>query len=200
MRPRTLALAALAALLPTAAMAHTGIGATGGFAHGFWHPIGGLDHVLAMVLVGVLAWQLGGRALWLVPATFVLVMAAGGALGVAGLALPMVELGIALSIVVLGAAVALAPAGGLRAPVAVAMGIAGLFAVFHGYAHGGEMPAGASGLAYGVGFMLATAALHLGGIGLGFLIGVAGDRSGLAVRSAGGLAAIAGVAILTGAL
>jgi urease accessory protein len=80
------------------------------------------------------------------------------------------------------------------------MGIAGLFAVFHGYAHGGEMPAGASGLAYGVGFMLATAALHLGGIGLGFLIGVAGDRSGLAVRSAGGLAAVAGVAILTGAL
>jgi hydrogenase/urease accessory protein HupE len=83
-------------------MAHTGVGAAGGFAHGFWHPITGLDHVLAMVLVGVLAWQLGGRALWLVPATFVLVMAAGGVLAVAGVGLPLVELGIALSVVVLG--------------------------------------------------------------------------------------------------
>jgi urease accessory protein len=122
------ALATFAVLLPTMAMAHTGVGAAGGFAHGFWHPITGLDHVLAMVLVDVLAWQLGGRALWLVLATFVLVMAAGGALAVAGVALPLVELGIALSVVVLGAAVAF----GIRAPVAVAMGIAGLFAIFHG--------------------------------------------------------------------
>jgi urease accessory protein len=190
------ALATLAVLLPTMAMAHTGVGAAGGFAHGFWHPITGLDHVLAMVLVGVLAWQLGGRALWLVPATFVLVMAAGGALAVAGVALPLVELGIALSVVVLGAAVAF----GIRAPVAVAMGIAGLFAIFHGHAHGAEMPADASGLAYGIGFMIATAALHLGGLGLGYLVGAAGERYGVLVRSAGGLAAIAGIAILTGAL
>jgi urease accessory protein len=193
---RRLALAALAALVPTAAMAHTGVGDVGGFAHGFWHPITGLDHVLAMVLVGMLAWQLGNRALWLVPATFVLVMAVGGALGVAGIAIPLVELGIALSIVVLGAAVAL----GIRAPVAVAMGIAGLFAIFHGHAHGAEMPVDASGLAYGMGFMIATALLHLGGLGLGFLIGAAGDRYGLVMRSAGGLAAIAGLAILTGVL
>jgi urease accessory protein len=199
MRPRTLALAVLAActaLAPIAAMAHTGVGATGGFAHGFWHPIGGLDHVLAMVLVGMLAWQLGGRALWLVPSAFVAVMAVGGALGIAGVALPMVELGIALSIVVLGAAVAF----GLRAPVAVAMAITGLFAVFHGHAHGGEMPADAAGLTYGAGFMLATAALHLCGIGLGLAVGAIGDRSGLAIRSAGGLAAIVGLAFLTGAL
>jgi urease accessory protein len=182
MRPRTLALAVLAActaLAPIAAMAHTGVGATGGFAHGFWHPIGGLDHVLAMVLVGMLAWQLGGRALWLVPSAFVAVMAVGGALGIAGVALPMVEFGIALSIVVLGAAVAL----GLRAPVAVAMAVTGLFA-----------------LTYGVGFMLATSALHVCGIGLGLAVGAIGDRSGLAIRSAGGLAAIVGLAFLTGAL
>jgi urease accessory protein len=190
------AVAALGALAPTAAMAHTGVGDAGGFAHGFWHPITGLDHVLAMVLVGMLAWQLGGRAFWLVPATFVLVMAIGGGLGVAGIAVPMVELGIALSVVVLGAAVAL----GIRAPVAVAMAIAGLFAIFHGHAHGAEMPGDASGLAYGVGFMIATALLHLGGLGLGCLIGAAGDRYGLVVRSAGGLAAIAGLAILTGVL
>ena len=193
---RRLAPAALAALVPTAAMAHTGVGDVGGFAHGFWHPITGLDHVLAMVLVGMLAWQLGNRALWLVPATFVLVMAVGGALGVAGIAIPLVELGIALSVVVLGAAVAL----GIRAPVAVAMGIAGLFAIFHGHAHGAEMPVDASGLTYGMGFMIATALLHVGGLGLGFLIGAAGDRYGLVMRSAGGLAAIAGLAILTGVL
>jgi urease accessory protein len=189
-------LATFAALLPTAAMAHTGVGATGGFAHGFWHPITGLDHVLAMVLVGVLAWQLGARAVWLVPATFVLVMAAGGVLAVAGMALPLVELGIALSVVVLGAAVAF----GIRAPVAVAMGIAGLFAIFHGHAHGAEMPVDAGGLAYGIGFMIATALLHLGGLGLGYLVGAAGDRYGVVVRSAGGLAALAGIAILSGAL
>lgn len=188
--------ATLVALLPTAVMAHTGVGDVGGFAHGFWHPITGLDHVLAMVLVGMLAWQLGGRALWLVPSTFVLVMAGGGALAVAGVAVPLVELGIALSVVVLGAAVAF----GIRAPVAVAMGIAGLFAVFHGQAHGAEMPVDASGLGYGIGFMIATALLHLGGLGLGYLVGAAGDRYGVVVRSAGGLAAIAGIAILTGAL
>jgi urease accessory protein len=193
---RLLALPATLALLPTAAMAHTGVGDVGGFAHGFWHPITGLDHVLAMVLIGVLAWQLGGRALWLVPATFVLVMALGGALGIAGMALPLVELGIALSVVVLGAAVAL----GIRAPVAVAMGVAGLFAIFHGHAHGAEMPGDASGLAYGVGFMIATALLHLCGLGLGYLVAAAGDRYAVVVRSAGGLAAIAGIAILTGAL
>lgn len=193
---RTLAAAAaLAALLPGVAMAHTGVGDGAGFAHGFWHPITGLDHVLAMVLVGMLAWQLRGRAVWLVPATFVLVMAIGGALGVAGMALPLVELGIALSIVVLGAAVALQ----VRAPAAIAMAVVGLFAVFHGYAHGAEMPASAIGLAYGLGFVTATALLHLGGIGLGLVLGAAGDRYGLALRSAGGVAALAGLAILSSA-
>ena len=153
-----LALAALMALAPSAAFAHTGVGDTVGFAHGFMHPITGIDHVLAMVMVGVFAWQLGGRALWLVPTTFVLVMAIGGALGVAGIGVPFVEAGIALSVIVLGAIVAF----GIKAPVAVAMAVVGLFAVFHGHAHGSEMPESAAGMAYGLGFMLATALLHLG--------------------------------------
>ena len=159
-------LALLAALLaPSVALAHTGVGEAGGFSHGFMHPIGGVDHVLAMVLVGVFAWQLGGRALWLVPATFVVVMALGGAVGVGGIELPLVEIGIALSVVVLGAAVAF----GVKAPVAAAMAIVGLFAVFHGHAHGAEMPETAAGAAYGLGFMLGTGLLHLVGIGLGDL-------------------------------
>lgn len=193
----TLAAVALTALASPAAFAHTGVGATSGFAHGFLHPITGLDHVLAMVLVGIFAFQLGGRALWLVPSTFVLVMAIGGALGVAGISVPFVETGIALSVIVLGAVVALR----VKAPVAVAMAVVGLFAIFHGHAHGSEMPETAAGMAYGLGFMLATALLHGAGIGLGFLIGWAGERRGpIVVRTAGAAAALAGVAILTGVL
>lgn len=189
------ALAVLIALVPSVAFAHTGVGDTVGFGHGFLHPITGIDHVLAMVMVGVFAWQLGGRALWLVPTTFVLVMAIGGALGVAGIGVPFVEAGIALSVIVLGAIVAF----GVKAPVAVAMAVVGLFAVFHGHAHGSEMPENAAGLAYGIGFMLATALLHVAGIGIGFLIGWAGEKRGpVVVRSAGAVAALAGIAILVG--
>lgn len=186
-----------ATLAPGAALAHTGVGDTGGFVHGFSHPIGGLDHVLAMVLVGVFAWQLGGKALWLVPATFVGIMALGGLLGVAGIGVPFVEVGIALSIVVLGAVVAF----GVKALVAVAMAVVGLFAVFHGHAHGSEMPESVAGAAYGLGFMLATASLHLAGIAIGFVVGTLGDRYGqIVTRAVGGVAAVAGVAILTGIL
>src|SRR6478736_2264406 len=116
-------------LAPSLAFAHTGIGQTVGFAHGFTHPVSGLDHVLAMILVGVLALQLGGRALWLVPTTFVSVMAIGGALGMMGISVPFVEAGIAFSVIVLGAVVAL----GIRAPLAIAAGVVGLFAIFHGH-------------------------------------------------------------------
>ena len=206
-RPIKPSLAAAAVLLtPAVAFAHTGAGHASGFLHGFGHPISGLDHVLAMVMVGVFAFQLGGRALWLVPSTFVAVMAAGGALGVisAGGApgvtsagVSFVEAGIALSVVGLGAAVAL----GVKAPVAAAMGVVGLFALFHGHAHGAEMPDGASGVAYGVGFMFATTLLHLAGIGSGFLVGRAGERhASLVVRSVGSLAGLAGVGLLTGIL
>jgi len=123
---RFLQLATLAIFLaPTAALAHVGVGSTSGFAHGFMHPLSGLDHQLAMILVGLFAYQLGGRALWLVPLTFVSVMALGGFLGVMGVPIPFVEVGIALSVVVLGAIVAI----GVRAPLAVALGAVGRFAI-----------------------------------------------------------------------
>ena len=184
-------------LAPTAAVAHTGVGETSGFMHGFMHPLSGLDHQLAMILVGIFAYQLGGRALWLVPLTFVGVMALGGFLGIMGIPVPFVEVGIALSVVVLGAIVAF----GVKAPVAVAMAVVGLFAIFHGHAHGSEMPMDASGVEYGFGFMLATAILHVVGIGNGFLIGMSSKALGGNVyRVAGGLASVAGVALLLGYL
>ena len=197
LKPRVVAVASALALVPSLAAAHTGVGDTAGFAHGFEHPITGLDHVLAMVMVGVLAFQLSGRALWLVPITFVAVMALGGALGVAGVNVPFVEIGIALSVVVLGAMVAL----GVKSPVPVAMVLVGFFAVFHGHAHGAEMPETSAGLAYGVGFMLATALLHTAGIAVGFLIGRIGEKHGAAfVRATGAFAGLAGIGILTGLL
>jgi urease accessory protein len=186
-------IAAIVFFLPGTALAHTGIGDTSGFVHGFSHPIGGLDHVLAMVAVGVFAYQLGGRALWLVPATFVLVMALGGALGIAGVAIPYIEVGIALSVVILGAIIAL----GIKAPVAIAMAIVGVFAIFHGHAHGAEMPADASGAAYAAGFMIGTALLHAVGLALGFLIGRIGEvRGPNFVRAAGAATSLAGLALL----
>ena len=193
---KTGAAALAAALLPTAALAHTGVGDTGGFAHGFWHPVGGLDHVLAMVAVGAFALRLGGRALWIVPAAFVAMMAVGGFVGMEGIALPFVETGIALSVVVLGLAVALR----WKLPVAAASALVGLFAIFHGHAHGGEMPVDASGLSYAVGFMLATALLHVAGIGLGLAVGRIGARSKLVLQASGGAMALAGVALLGGYL
>jgi urease accessory protein len=195
---RFLQLAFLATLLaPTAALAHTGVGDKSGFMHGFMHPLGGLDHQLAMILVGIFAYQLDGRALWLVPLTFVGIMAVGGFLGIAGIPVPFIEIGIALSVIVLGAIVAF----GVKVPVAVAMGIVGLFAIFHGHAHGSEMPMDASGVEYGLGFMLATALLHAVGIGIGFLIGMTTKWLGNNVyRVAGGLVSVAGVGILLGVI
>lgn len=193
----TRAIIAAVSILPTAAFAHTGLGDAHGFAHGFAHPLGGLDHMLAMVTVGVFAWQLGGRAIWLVPASFLLMMATGGALGISGMPLPFVEFGIAASVIVLGMIVAL----GMNAPLAVAMGVVGLFAVFHGHAHGTEMPLDAAGAAYAAGFLLATALLHTGGIALGFLIGRVAEIHGrLAYQIGGALVALAGVAILAAAI
>lgn len=192
---RRLLASALVTALPTIAFAHPGVGGASGFGHGFAHPMSGVDHILAMVMVGVFACQLGGRALWLVPATFVLTMALGGAAGVAGIGLPFVEAGIATSVIALGAIVAF----GIRPPVAAAMGVVGLFAIFHGHAHGAEMPDDAGGLAYAAGFMIATAILHVSGIALGALVGRLGDRFGPGLlRSVGGIAVLAGVALLSG--
>lgn len=186
------------ALLPGAAFAHTGAEHAHGFVQGFAHPIGGLDHLLAMVAVGLFAAYLGGRARWLVPTTFVGVMALGGLLGVSGAALPYVELGIALSVVVLGLLVALR----WNFPVAGAMAIAGVFAVFHGYAHGTELPENASGLAYGMGFLIATALLHLAGIaiGLAFASPGTGNLGRRLVQTGGGAIALAGVVIAAQAI
>ena len=194
---KTLLAAATAILTPGVAFAHTGVGDTSGFIHGFGHPISGLDHILAMVMVGVFAWQLGGRALWLVPMTFLVIMSIGGALGIAGIGIPFVEIGIALSVVVLGAIVAF----NVKAPIAAAMGLVGLFAIFHGHAHGAEIPEDAAGFVYATGFMIATALLHLAGITAGFLIGRAGEHYGsLLVRMAGGFASVAGLSLLIGIL
>jgi urease accessory protein len=193
------ALAPLLALtlvaLPTAAFAHTGVGDAHGLAHGFMHPVGGIDHVLAMVAVGVFAFVLGGRALWLVPLSFVGMMALGFLLGIAQFEVPFVELGIALSSVVIGGVAAL----GRPMPVVAAMALAGGFAIFHGLAHGAEMPADAGGLTYALGFMLATALLHVAGIFVAMLAArFVGKHGRVAAQTAGGLFALGGVAVLAG--
>jgi len=194
---RIAATAAILLALPGTALAHTGVDDTTGFAHGFVHPIGGIDHVLAMVAIGLYATFLGGRALWLVPATFVVVMALAGAFGAAGYIVPHAEAGIALSVIVLGLAVALRVA----LPVLTAIVLAGLFAIFHGHQHGAEMPSDVSGLGYAAGFMMSTALLHCAGIALGLLAGRLAAQGGLGMAQvAGGAMALAGIAILAGVL
>ncbi len=174
------------------AFAHTGVGSTNGFISGFSHPMFGLDHLLAMVAVGLWAAQQGGRALWLVPCTFVTVMALGGLSAHLGVGLPAVEMGIGLSVIVLGLAVA----ANLKLPVILGMALVGLFAIFHGHAHGAEMPEDASGLAYGLGFALATALLHGAGIGLAWV--ASRFTSKRTTQVAGGIITALGVVLLVG--
>jgi len=156
---------ALLMLVPARAFAHVTGDVAGGLASGFLHPISGLDHVVAMVAVGLWGTQLGKPAIWILPVTFPIVMAFGGVLGVRGVPMPPVEIGIALSAIVLGALVALA----LRPPLWAAASIVGVFAVFHGYAHGTELPRAAAPLAYGAGFVLTTGMLHVSGIAIGLV-------------------------------
>lgn len=184
----TLALIALA----DPAAAHEAAGHAGGFVSGLTHPLFGWDHVIAMVAVGLWGAFLGKPAIWILPVVFPLVMALGAALGVAGVPIPQVETGIALSGVVLGLLVALA----VRAPLAVAGVVVGLFAVFHGHAHGTELPAAANPFAYALGFVISTGVLHLAGIGLGFATAL--PRGVYAVRAAGVVIAAVGAAFLTG--
>lgn len=194
MRARALLTLALIAL-PTAAFAHPGHGDTAGLLSGFMHPVGGIDHILAMVAVGIFAFVLGGRALFLEPLAFVGMMVAGFALGVSGINLPFVELGIALSSIVIGAAAA----WGKPMPVAAAMSLVGAFAVFHGHAHGAEMPANAAGVEYALGFLLATALLHLSGIAAAMGVSKLAGRFGKPVAQlAGGIFALGGVGVLAG--
>jgi urease accessory protein len=174
------------------ALAHTGDGYGGGFIAGFTHPILGWDHVAAMVAVGLWGAFLGAPAIWILPVVFPLVMALGAAAGIAGLPLPAVETGIALSAVVLGLMIVLAA----RPPLWVAAVIVGAFAIFHGYAHGTELPTTVNAFAYAVGFVVSTGLLHLIGIAFGLLVKWPVGR--VAVRGAGGLISLAGVAFLTG--
>ena len=188
---------AAATLAPAAAFAHAGHGEHSGFIHGFMHPVTGLDHILAMVTVGILAYQIGGRALWAVPATFLAIMAAGGLIGVAGVSFYFVEPGIAASVVVLGLIVALA----LKPPVALAMALVAVFAVFHGYAHGIEAPLDGSAAAFGAGFLVATALLHAFGVAFGMLVGrIAASQGQIGYRLAGSAVAVAGLVILSRAV
>ena len=174
------------------AFAHEGEGLAGGFMSGLTHPIYGLDHVVAMVAVGLWGAVLGAPALWILPLVFPLVMALGGAMGVLGIPMPAVEIGIAASGLVLGLMVAL----WVQAPIWVAALLVGIFAVFHGHAHGTELPEAANPIAYAGGFVIATGALDIAGIAFGALNGVKGGS--WAVRGAGAVIALAGAAFLTG--
>jgi urease accessory protein len=181
-------------LAGSTASAHSGDLAAAGFVTGFMHPILGWDHVAAMVAVGLWGAFLGSPALWVLPIAFPLVMALGGAAGVLGLPLPGIETGIAGSALVIGLAVALA----VRPPLWIAALVVAAFAVFHGHAHGAEMPEAANPLAYAAGFVFATGLLHLAGIAFGLL--TARPIGRVAVRAAGGVIALAGAGFLTGAL
>jgi urease accessory protein len=193
-RARTLSPALILLLSAGGAAAHTGGAEGAGFVTGFLHPVLGWDHVAAMVAVGLWGAFLGRPAIWVLPVAFPLVMAVGGVLGVLGLPLPGVETGIAASALVIGLAVALAA----KPPLWVAAAVVAAFAVFHGHAHGAEMPVAASPLAYGIGFVLATGLLHGAGIAFGLLAASPAGR--VAVRAAGGVIALAGLGFLTGAL
>lgn len=157
---RKLPIIVLAALFPTVALAHTGAGEASGLLLGFQHPLAGLDHVIAMVSVGVLAVVAGGRARWLLPLSFIVMMGVGFQLGRGGVYVPFVELGIAVSSIAIGGAAAM----GRQIPRAAAVALVGVFAIFHGYAHGSEMSSDADSSQYALGFVAATALLHLIGV------------------------------------
>ncbi|MDH5285894.1 MAG: HupE/UreJ family protein [Betaproteobacteria bacterium] len=182
--------AAALALLPAAALAHEETGQAAGFLAGLAHPVSGMDHVLAMISVGLWGAVLGAPAIWVLPVAFPLVMAVGGFLGLAGMPVPGVEIGIALSAIVLGAMVLLEA----RPPLWAAAAIVAFFAIFHGHAHGRELPPGTSALLYSLGFVVATGLLHATGILLGVAHRWAAGRH--AVRVAGGGVALAGLFFL----
>lgn len=186
-------LTAALALIAAPASAHTGHDVLG-FSTGFLHPILGIDHVIAMIAVGLWAAMLGGRAIYVLPLVFPLVMIFGGALGMNGVALPQVEPMIAVSGIVLGLVVALY----VKPALWVSALMVGMFAVFHGHAHGTEIPAASNAFGYAAGFVIATALLHAAGIGIGRLIGA---KSGEYVaRAAGAVIALTGAAFLFGAV
>jgi urease accessory protein len=184
-------------MVPSLAFAHPGPAHIHGLTDGFLHPLTGFDHILAMVAVGLLAAQLGGRALWITPLSFMALMAVGAGLCVAQVVVPFVEVGIALSIITLGTVLLF----GIGLPTVTAAALVGFFAIFHGYAHGAEMPSATRALSYGAGFVVATGLLHLAGVSLG----VFARRAAVTLRPrlfrlAGGIFTVAGIAALVGAL
>ncbi len=188
------ALWALGLLLALPAWAHEQSGQAAGFVTGMLHPVSGLDHVLAMVAVGLWGAQLGAPAIWLLPVTFPLVMAFGGFLGLLGVPLPGVEIGIAVSAILLGTMVATQS----RPPLWLAAALVGFFAIFHGHAHGTELPAGESGLLYSIGFVIVTGLLHATGIAIGLVH--RWQKGRIALRGAGAVVGAAGVFFLWRAL
>ena len=185
--------ALLLAALPASLAAHEG-GSVAGLLSGLYHPISGLDHVLAMVAVGIWGAQLGPPAIWVLPVTFPMVMAFGGMLGLLGVPIPGVELGIGLSALLLGLMIALER----RPDLQLAAVLVGFFAIFHGFAHGAELPEGQSGLLYSIGFVVSTGTLHATGIGLGLTHRWRWGKT--ALRLGGAVIALAGVWFTWGAL
>lgn len=177
----------------SSAAAHTGTGLPGGIVQGFAHPFGGLDHLLAMVSVGLWGAFLGRPLIYALPVVFPVVMVAGAALGMFGVPLPSVEIGVALSVLVLGACIAFA----WRAPVVAASFVVAVFALFHGYAHGRELPSAADPIGYSTGFVLATGLLHVLGIGIGAL--AARPRAAIVVRALGAAIACVGLVLVKSA-
>ena len=196
--PRRLSREALAAIVlllaATPVWAHEQSGQAAGFLTGLQHPVSGLDHVLAMISVGLWGAQLGNPAVWLLPVIFPVVMACGGFLGLVGVPLPGTEVGIAVSAILLGLVVALEA----RPPLWVAAGLVGFFGVFHGHAHGTELPAGENALLYSVGFVIATGCLH--GVGIGLGVAHRWSMGRVVLRVAGATVAAAGVYFLWGAI
>lgn len=173
-------------ILPPVVWAHVFVGDAGP-AVGFMHPLTGPDHLLAMFSVGVLSAQIGGRAVWMVPAAFVTVMLAGGVLGMIGVPLPAAELGVAVSVVILGALLA----AGARAPLVAAFVAAGAFGLYHGFAHGREMPRVTAPWLYALGFMVSTAGLHVMGALTGALV-LCRPHGAMRLRVAGAFVGVVG--------
>lgn len=193
-RPALQRILMLAFLAPVSALAHEGSSLPyGSFIAGLAHPVLGVDHFLAMVSVGILSAQIGGRAIWTVPGTFVTVMALGGVLGWLNVGLTSTEFGIAFSVLTLGIAIA----ADRKMPILVAMGAVAIFAVFHGYAHGAEMPSVGNPVRYAMGFMTGTALLHIMGVLLGD-ISQHYARGKILLRVAGAAIAGAGTWFLVG--
>lgn len=193
-RPALQTVLLLALLAPLGAMAHEGSSLPyGSFVAGLAHPVLGIDHFLAMVSVGIVSAQIGGRAIWTVPGTFVTVMALGGVLGWLDVGLASIEFGIAFSVLVLGIAIA----ADRKLPILAAMGAVAIFATFHGYAHGAEMPTVANPVRYALGFMTGTALLHIAGVLIGD-ISQHYARGKVLLRVAGAAIAGAGTWFLVG--